>query len=277
MKPSLLLMLLTVLVGCVSESGDFINTSDGIDLYYEEYGSGKHTLIFVHGWSNDASTWDDQISYFKDKYHVIVVDLPGFGRSGSDRSNWSMRRYGEDIAEVAKELNLKNIIIIGSSMGGPIAFEAEKTLRGNVQAIVLVDVMNSLNFQWDSTLATNFYNYYKDSYNSYDYQFIYFGNDSSLVNRYWAMIPTSIPEVWFPPLDEVFKWFGKDAISSVSEVNIPIRAINSDRYELMINQWDTCAMDFKAIIFENSHHYLHWEYPDKFNRTLDEFIQEIVE
>ena len=162
-------------------------------------------------------------------------------------------------------------------MGGPIAFEAEKILRGNVQAIVLVDVMNSLKFQWDSTSATDFYNSYKDNYNSYDYQVNYFGNDSSLINRYLAMIPSSIPEFWFPSLYEVFKWFGEDAISSVSNVNIPIRAINSDQFKIMTEEWDTCALDFKAIIFENSHHYLHWEYPDKFNRTLHDFIQEIVD
>lgn len=277
MKSSLLLILLTVLIGCGSESGNFINTSDGIDLYYEEYGSGKPTLIFVHGWTNDASTWDDQTSYFKDKYHVVVLDLPGFGRSGSNRSHWSMQRYGEDVAELTKELNLESIILIGSSMGGPIAFEAEKLLRGSVRAIVLVDVMNSLKFQWDSTFATNFYENYKDNYTSYDYQFNYFGKDSSLVNRYLAMIPSSIPKFWFPPLHEVFKWLGEDAISSVSKVNIPIRAINSDKSELKIEEWDSCAKDFKAIIIENSHHYLHWEYPDKFNRTLHNLIQEITE
>ena len=98
MKTFLFLFILAFPLGCKSKPGNLIKTSDGVDLYYESHGSGEPTLVFIPSWPCDATTWDDQISYFKDKFHVVVVDLPGFGWSGSNRNNWDIDRYGDDIA-----------------------------------------------------------------------------------------------------------------------------------------------------------------------------------
>lgn len=277
MKTFLSFIILAILLGCNSESGKFITTSDDIDLYYETHGSGEPALIFIPGWTCDVTVWNDQISYFKDKYHVVVLDLPGFGQSGFNRNNWSMERYGADIEELVIELNLKDIILIGHSMGGCVVLEAAKKLQSEVKAVVLVDVLRSLTTQYDSTYAINFHNTIKENYKDFNFLFDYFGKDSILSKRHMAMTPSSFPGSWLPILEENFRWRNEDAILSVSEVDIPIRAINSDRSETKYDEWNTYTQDFKAIIFENCGHYVHWEYPDKFNRSLHDLIQEIIE
>jgi pimeloyl-ACP methyl ester carboxylesterase len=75
---------------------------------------------------------------------------------------------------------------------------------------------------------------------------------------------------------EYGRWGDKDVIPTVSKINIPIRAINSDRSETKSNEWNTYAQDFKAVIFEDCGHYVHWEYPEKFNATLNELIDELL-
>jgi pimeloyl-ACP methyl ester carboxylesterase len=231
----------------------------------------------VHGWTCDASAWDDQISYFKYKYQTISLDLPGFGRSGSNRQNWSMERYGEDVAEFTNELDLRNIILIGHSLGGCVVLEAAKKIKSKVSAVVLVDVLRSLTTQYDSAYVINFYNTVKDNYKDFDWLSDYFGKDSILAKRHMAMTPSNFPESWWPILEENFRWRNDDAIPTVSEIIVPIRGINSDRSETVYDEWNTYTNDFEAIIFENCGHYVHWEYPDKFNRTLDDLIQEIIE
>jgi len=64
----------------------------------------------------------------------------------------------------------------------------------------------------------------------------------------------------------------EDAIPSVYKADIPIRAINSDRSETKLDEWKTYAQDFGAIIIKNCGHYIHWEYPDKFNLSFHELI-----
>ena len=246
-------------------------------MCYEIHGTKEPTLIFVPGWTCDATAWDDQIIYFKDKYRVVVLDLPGFGRSGSDRNNWSMERYGADVAELATELKLENVLLIGHSLGGCVVLEAAKKFQSELKAVVLVDVLRSLNATYDSTHAINYFNAWKENIKNFDYLYSYFGNDSTLAKRWLAMLPSSIPESWFPILEENFRWRNEDAIPSVSVIDIPIRAINSDRSETNFEEWNTYARDFNAIIIENCGHYVHWEYPDEFNEALNGMIKEITE
>jgi pimeloyl-ACP methyl ester carboxylesterase len=277
MKTFLFLFILAFLLECKSEPGNFIKTSDGIDMYYESHGSGEPTLVFIPSFTCDASTWNDQISYFKEKFHIVAADLPGFGRSGSNRNNWSIDRYGEDVAELAYELNLDNMILIGHSLGAGVALQTTKNLKGRVNAVIMVDQFRTLDLEFDSTYSTNLYNTYRDNYKNFDFMYKYFGNDSALAKRLIDMGKPSYPEFWYTIWMEYARWCDSDVIPTVSEIHIPIKAINSDRSETKLDEWNTYARDFKAIIFENCGHYVHWEYPDKFNRSLHDLIQEVIE
>jgi pimeloyl-ACP methyl ester carboxylesterase len=246
-------------------------------MYYESYGTGEPTLVFIHSFTCDASTWDDQISYFKDKFHIVAVDLSGFGRSGSNRINWSVERYGEDVAELANELDLEDIFLIGHSLGAGVSLQATKNLKGKVKAVIIVDQFRSLDIEFDSTHLTNRYNTFRDNYKNFDFLISYFDNDSALAKRYIDMGKPSYPEFWYTIWMEYGRWGDTEVIPTISGIQIPIRAINSDRSETKLDEWNTYARDFKAIIFEDCGHYVHWEYPDKFNCSLHDLIQEIIE
>jgi len=277
MKTFLFKIILSILIGCKSDPGKFITTSDGIDMYYESHGTGEPTLVFIPSFTCDASTWDDQISYFKDKFHIVAVDLPGFGRSGSNRNNWNTERYAEDVAELANELNLEDMFLIGHSLGAGVALQATKNLKGKVSAVIIVDQFRTLDVEFDSTYSTNVYNTYRDNYKNFDFLYKYFGNDSVLAKKFIDMGKPSYPVYWYTIWTEYGRWCDTEVIPTVSGIQIPIRAINSDRSETKLDEWYKYARDFKAITFENCGHYVHWEYPDKFNRTLDDLIQEILE
>ena len=70
-------------------------SADGTAINYYEQGQEGPVLVFVHGWSCDASYWRKQVEYFKDKYHMVLVDLAGHGRSGSERENYTMEAFGQ--------------------------------------------------------------------------------------------------------------------------------------------------------------------------------------
>src|SRR5436190_14238710 len=93
---------------------------DGSIINYQVSGKGDKTLLFVHGSYIDKTYWNEQVKYFSQGNRVVTLDLPGHGRSGRERKNWSIQSFAEDIVTLTKELNLENVILIGHSLAADI-------------------------------------------------------------------------------------------------------------------------------------------------------------
>src|SRR5688572_20033900 len=50
------------------------------NIFYRSFGNGD-PVLFVHGFGEDGEVWNHQVEFLKDKYHLLVPDLPGSGRS----------------------------------------------------------------------------------------------------------------------------------------------------------------------------------------------------
>lgn len=112
---------------------------NGVEIVCEISGKSDTALLFVHGAFIDMGYWQSQVDFFKSKYKVIVLDLPGHGKSGKNRTVWSIQEYGKDVCEVIKQLKLQNIILIGHSMGGSIILEVTEQCPASIVGFVGVD------------------------------------------------------------------------------------------------------------------------------------------
>ena len=112
--PLLLLVLLqTGAIASQSESGnDTVASFDGVEVVYETRGKGEPTIVFVHGWANNRSVWRDQLGHFAQRYRVVAMDLPGFGKSGNDREDWTMAAYGKDVKAVVDAVEAKKPLVL---------------------------------------------------------------------------------------------------------------------------------------------------------------------
>jgi hypothetical protein len=119
-------------------------SSDNVEINFDVLGDGKPALVFVHGWSNDRSIWDSQISYFSKKYKVVAVDLPGFGKSGNNRRNWTVPAFGGDVAAVIEKLDLDNVVLVGFSLGGPVVIETENKIPDRISGVVIVEALHDV-------------------------------------------------------------------------------------------------------------------------------------
>ncbi len=111
-------------------------------VYLENSVKSDETLVFVHGFGGNKDTWNRLIEALDDKYHVIVVDLPGHGESVSEKT------LGYTITEQAKRLhafveakNLTRFYLFGHSMGGAIALRYTGTHEERLKALILIDAM----------------------------------------------------------------------------------------------------------------------------------------
>lgn len=96
-----------------------IRTDDGVDLHYEEAGSGI-PMVFVHEFAGDARSWEPQMRFFSRRYRCIAFNARGYPPSAvpTDPKAYSQDRATDDIAAVIRALDLAPAHVVGLSMGG---------------------------------------------------------------------------------------------------------------------------------------------------------------
>jgi non-heme chloroperoxidase len=124
----------------------FITTSDGVDIFYKDWGAkDAQPIMFHHGWPLSSDDWDAQMLFFLSKgYRVIAHDRRGHGRSAQVDFGHDMAHYAADAAAVAAHLDLRNAIHVGHSTGGGevAAYVARHGLpQGRVAKAVLVSAV----------------------------------------------------------------------------------------------------------------------------------------
>jgi non-heme chloroperoxidase len=92
--------------------------SGGIDLYYEDHGSGK-PVVLIHGWPLSGASWEKQTAALLNAgYRVIAYDRRGFGRSSQPSVGYDYDTFAEDLHKLLTKLNLSDVALVGFSMGG---------------------------------------------------------------------------------------------------------------------------------------------------------------
>ena len=135
------LFLFIVLSACGGHEQDSrpVVKRDHAEISYTDSGGDGTTLLFVHGLYIDKSYWSDQVKYFSPDYRVVTKDLPGHGQSGNERPHWTLRGYAGDVYTIIKQLDLKNVILIGHSMGGDINLMAATYRPKNIAGFIGID------------------------------------------------------------------------------------------------------------------------------------------
>lgn len=87
-------------------------------LYYEDFGHGQ-PIILIHGWPLSGKSWEAQVPVLLELgYRVISYDRRGFGKSSPTADGYDYDGLTADLHELITELELKNVILFGFSMGG---------------------------------------------------------------------------------------------------------------------------------------------------------------
>ena len=120
-----------------------IEAADGVPIVYDAKGAGETALVFLHCWSCDREFWREQVDVFAEDYRVVAMDLPGHGASGAGREDWSIAGLAEDVRTVVDELGLERVVLVGHSMGGPIALLAAPLLEGRAVGVACVDTLHN--------------------------------------------------------------------------------------------------------------------------------------
>jgi pimeloyl-ACP methyl ester carboxylesterase len=113
---------------------------DGVSIHSTVRGIGPKTIVFVHGWTCDESSWREQVPFFEKNYRVITLDLPGHGKSGSPSNGpLTMELFAKSVEAVRIEAKAGKIVLVGHSMGTPVIRQYARMYGANVAGLVPVD------------------------------------------------------------------------------------------------------------------------------------------
>jgi pimeloyl-ACP methyl ester carboxylesterase len=116
-------------------------------IHYAIGGTGEKTLVFVHGWAGNVDFWREQTPVFLDKAKLVLIDLPGHGKSDKPRTSYTIDSFADAVVAVMRDAKVEKATLIGHSMGVPVICRAYAKAPTMVTALVPVDgVLRKPNF-----------------------------------------------------------------------------------------------------------------------------------
>lgn len=113
-------------------------TSHGRKIYYERQGSGP-AILFCHGAGSNAATWWQQLPVFAPRYTCVTMDVRCFGRSAAPTSEFSLPLFVDDALAVLDQEGLRQVVVVGQSLGGMIGLQLALRHPGRVAGFVASD------------------------------------------------------------------------------------------------------------------------------------------
>ncbi|WP_246398291.1 alpha/beta fold hydrolase [Mycobacterium vicinigordonae] len=115
-----------------------INVEDQVRLHIQDLGTGP-AVVFVSGFGLDHELWDRQVRVFAAAgYRTICVTQRGHGSSDHPLHGYEIDRLRDDLVAVLETLRVRDVVLVGHSFGGQVAFHTAVVAPYLVSKLVLV-------------------------------------------------------------------------------------------------------------------------------------------
>ncbi|TYL39131.1 alpha/beta hydrolase [Natronococcus pandeyae] len=268
----------------------YIETPDGVPLYYEERGEGE-TLLLVHGWTMNAEYWwQKNVETLADDHYVVTVDLRGHGLSGKTDENHTLEEYARDIRHFVQSLEFDDVTAVGWSMGAAVLLTyLDQFGSDRLRAVGFVDQSPRLLSEenWEHPVFGGFtpealeevVETIQSARPDFAKQFIsdMFADPPSAetVDEMYAetmKTPTSVATAVLRDL------VNSDRRDVVPEIDVPTLLLYGEQSEIYpsdVGAWmHDRISDSELVMFSESGHVPFWEEPDAFNEAVSSFVEQ---
>ncbi|WP_420645215.1 alpha/beta fold hydrolase [Candidatus Leptofilum sp.] len=92
------------------------------EIHYVEAGKkGRQIALLIHGWSSSWYATSPLLGQLAQRFHVIAIDLPGYGQSPPLEETTTIPGYAELLAKLIGQISDGPVVLVGHSMGGMIS------------------------------------------------------------------------------------------------------------------------------------------------------------
>jgi pimeloyl-ACP methyl ester carboxylesterase len=208
----------------------------------------------------------------------VAIDLGGHGESGLGRKDWTMAAFGADVRAVVEALDLRGVVLVGHSMGGPVILEAARLMPERVAALVPVDTLGDVDEKMTAEEREGFLAPMRADFRKATAQFVRgfmftSRSDPKLIDRVAGHITAAPPEVALSALENAWRY---DAATALTQVKVPVRFLNADKWPTNLAAARRHKADVELAVMPRVGHFLMMEDPDEFNRLLSRAVRELT-
>ncbi|WP_242848715.1 alpha/beta fold hydrolase [Neofamilia massiliensis] len=114
-------------------------TIKDLKINYLDQGDFDNIAVFLHGWGASKETMVPIANLIKDRYRVVLIDLPGFGMSEEPKEVLNSYDYADYILDLIESLNITKASFFGHSFGGKISSIIAANHPEKVDKLILID------------------------------------------------------------------------------------------------------------------------------------------
>jgi pimeloyl-ACP methyl ester carboxylesterase len=267
------------------KGGAFLEVEPGIELYYEDYGEGP-PLVFIPGWTFTTEVFVHQFEHFSKTHRVVSFDPRSQGRSTLTLHGNDYQTQGADLCKLMDHLNLKDPVLIGWSAASLTVWEVVR-LRGcaPLKGLVTIDMpptpLTGRDEDWAEFDMAGAAKFYQGLMTSKDHrELITWYAKELMVQRNltteelaWIVGQSTGTPPWVAAAYCASEWFS-DYLPEAKEVDQKLQALF-----IVAESAAEKALPFLSKHLPNTQvqllggHFMFWEHPDQFNKTLEGFIE----
>ena len=247
---------------------------DGARIHYVNYGKGSDALLLIHGWTQNADAWRDNVADFAKRNRVIVIELPGHGQSDKPQVTYSMDYFAHAVDAVMRDAKVKRAVLVGHSMGTPVARQFYRKYPEKTLAIVVVD--GSLRpFGNKAMLDQLIANFRGPKYHDTIDQMFGMMFGSALATETQQRIKASTENTPQHVLASAFEGMANPAIWGEDKINVPVLAIMAKNPFYPPNVEESFRMlapKMEFQMWDGVGHFIMMEKPKEFNTAVIQWL-----
>jgi pimeloyl-ACP methyl ester carboxylesterase len=114
----------------------------GLSLHVAERGSeGRPAVLFLHGWPQDWSSFEQIMLAMGEDRHLVAIDLPGVGLSEGSLASNDKRTIARCVRAAIDALALKQVALVGHDVGAQVVFAYLHLFPGELARAVMMNIV----------------------------------------------------------------------------------------------------------------------------------------
>jgi pimeloyl-ACP methyl ester carboxylesterase len=250
---------------------------DDIKVHYKSLGEGKKALVLIHGWSCDLTYWSAQVPALEGKVRLLLIDLPGHGKSDRPKVKYTMDVFARATDAVMKDAGVGEAVLAGHSMGTPVARQYYRLFPKKTAGLIAVDG-SFRPFTTDKEEIEKFVSVFEGP--KFKETVLKFVDgmfppkaDPALRDRVKAKMASATQHVAVSAMREMMD----PALWKDDRIDVPVQVILAkskfwaEDYEAFVRKLAP-KVDYRTM--DGVGHFLHMERPEEFNRILIAFLKQ---
>jgi non-heme chloroperoxidase len=258
-----------------------IKLPSGVSLHYAVQGrAGGEPLVLLHGIGDSWHSYELVLPQLPERYRVYAVTLRGHGWSDAPASGYTQRDFAADITDFLEALDLRNVTLVGHSLGSLVAQAVAIEDKGRIAKLVLIgsgpggvgtpELLGEAQKMFREVRAPISPAFARD----FQMSVVQAPVPAAFMERMYEQILLSAPQMWPAAADGAI--FSRETANGLVRIKIPVLLIwgDKDAFFLRADQDALLAKlaNARLVVFDGIGHVPHWEDPQRFVRELLEFV-----